>query len=121
RGPALINSWDVSGSYGGPIRRDRLWFYGTVRNYGNARANEGAVGNLNVGTPSWEYAPNPDIEARTVQGRDIYSLRLTAQLSQRNRVSFSQENQYRCEGSTLFPSGRGCRSAGDDWVGGGSL
>jgi hypothetical protein len=44
RGPALRKSWDFNTSYGGPIRRDRLWFYGTFRNYGNARVVEGAPG-----------------------------------------------------------------------------
>ena len=34
----------------------------------------------------------------------------------KNRVTFSQENQYRCEGSTLTSGGDGCRQRGDDWV-----
>ena len=31
---ALIKAWDVSGAFGGPIKRDRLWFFGNVRNFG---------------------------------------------------------------------------------------
>ena len=53
RPAALRNSWDANFSLGGPILRDRMWFYGTVRNYGNARVIEGAVGgNLHAGDPS---------------------------------------------------------------------
>src|SRR3954463_3655122 len=29
--PGIINSYDASASYGGPIKRDRLWFFGSWR------------------------------------------------------------------------------------------
>src|SRR5688572_12757756 len=63
QGAELRKSWDVNGSLGGPIRRDRLWFYGTVRNYGNARVIEGALGgNLYAGdTTRWDYAPDTSV------------------------------------------------------------
>ena len=38
---------------------------------------------------------------RNASRYDIFSIRLTQQVTPRNRVSFSQENQYRCQGSTL--------------------
>jgi hypothetical protein len=31
-------------------------------------------------------------------------------------VTFSQENQYRCEGSTLTSSGKGCRTRTNEWM-----
>ena len=31
---AIIRSWDTSFSMGGPIKRDRVWFYGTARTFG---------------------------------------------------------------------------------------
>src|SRR5688572_25035946 len=123
RGPALKTSWDLNGSYGGPIKRDRLWFHGAVRNYGNARLVEGALGgNLHAGNPnSWEYAADTSVEeVRNVQGRDIYSLRLTGQLG-KQRISFSQENQYRCDGSTMGREVGGCRERGGNWTGLGNL
>jgi hypothetical protein len=124
RPQALRNSWDVNGSLGGPIRRDRLWFYGTVRNYGNARVVEGALGgNLHAGDPdSWAFAADPSIaEVRNVQGRNVYSGRLTGQIG-KHRITFSQENQYRCDGSTLTRGvSGGCRERGEDWTGLGGL
>jgi hypothetical protein len=119
RGPALKKSWDVSGSYGGPIRRDRLWFYGTVRDFGSGRVQEtGPLPNLFAGDPNqWGYAPDTSItEVLTLQRRRAYSGRLTGQLG-KSRLSFSQENQYRCDGSTRTPDGDGCRQPRGDWIG----
>ena len=42
--------------------------------------------------------------------------RLTAQVTPRNRVTFSHDYQRRCGGSTLREGGDGCRQAGGDWV-----
>jgi hypothetical protein len=111
RGPALKNSWDVSGSLGGPIKRDRLWFFGTIRNFGSGRVIEaGASPNLYAGDPTrWDYAPDTAItEILNLQSREVYSGRVTGQFGS-HRLSFSQENQYRCDGSTRTPQGDGCR------------
>ncbi|HXH25355.1 MAG TPA: hypothetical protein VNI78_08910, partial [Vicinamibacterales bacterium] len=119
RGPALKRSWDASGSYGGPIKRDRLWFYGTIRNFGAGRVVETAsMPNLYAGDPSqWGYAPDPRFnEVLNLQRRDVYSGRITAQLG-RHRVSFSQEHQYRCDGSTRTSEGQGCRRPKGSWIG----
>ncbi|MGH9239761.1 MAG: carboxypeptidase regulatory-like domain-containing protein [Vicinamibacterales bacterium] len=118
RGPALRKAWDVSGSYGGPIKRDRLWFYGTVRNFGSHRVQEtGALPNLFAGDPtSWGYAPDTSVTlSLDAQKRDALSGRVTGQFG-KHRVTVSQENQYRCDGSTLTVNGDGCRQRGSDWI-----
>jgi hypothetical protein len=123
QGAELRKSWDVNGSLGGPIKRDRLWFYGTVRNYGNARVVEGALGgNLYAGDPTrWDYAPDTSVaEVRNVQGRSIYSGRLTGQVG-KSRITASQEYQIRCDGTTLMRGTSGCRERGEDWTGLGNL
>jgi hypothetical protein len=119
RGPALKKSWDVSGSLGGPIKRDRLWFYGTVRNFGSGRVIEaGAPPNLHAGDPTrWDYAPDMSVqEILNLQARDAYSGNVTAQMG-KHRLTVSQENQYRCDGSTRTPEGEGCRRRKSNWVG----
>jgi hypothetical protein len=119
RGPVLRSSWDTSASLGGPIRKDSLWFYGTYRNYGSARVLEaGPPRNLYAGDATqWGFAADPSSpEVRNAQAKDIYSGRLTAAWG-KNRVAFSQENQYRCDGSTLTADGEGCRQPGADWIG----
>jgi hypothetical protein len=117
RPPTLRTNWDASGSLGGPILRDRLWFFGNVRNWGNANVVSGIFGNRYAGDASrWDYAVDESIEARQSEARQIYAGRLTAQITPRNRVSFSHDYQRRCGGSSLMPDGEGCRSAGPDWV-----
>ena len=44
----------------------------------------------------------------------MYAGRLTAQLTPRNRVTFSHDYQRRCGGSSLKAGGDGCRQAGGD-------
>jgi Carboxypeptidase regulatory-like domain len=118
--PTLRKNWDGSGSLGGPIMRDRLWFFGNVRNWGNAAVVDGIFANRFAGDPShWDYAVDRTIEARTAEARQIYAGRVTAQITPRNRVTFSHDYQRRCGGSTLTASGEGCRQAGGDWVGSG--
>jgi hypothetical protein len=119
RAPALRGAYDGNISYGGPIKRDRLWFYGTYRQFTSARVVEGAAGsNLNAGDPSkWMWAADTSIgEVRNAQAKDIYSGRLTAALG-RSRIGFSQENQYRCDGSSFTSDGDGCRQRTGEWIG----
>ena len=33
--PAIIKNWDSSFALGGPIAKDRLWFYGSLRTFGS--------------------------------------------------------------------------------------
>jgi hypothetical protein len=113
----VISSWDANGSGGGPIKRDKLWFYGNLRKYSTLRPVPGAYANLNAGDASkWLFVRDPNIEVRNADSRTIESFRLTSQVTARNRVSFSHEHQHRCSGSTLTASGEGCRTRGDNWV-----
>jgi hypothetical protein len=117
KGPGIKSSYDASGSLGGPIKRDKVWFFGSYRKYETTTGVEGIGSNKFVGLAShWDYQRDDTIEPRNIQGRNIPSARVTAQLTARNRVTFQHEHQLRCEGSTLTTSGTGCRTRGADWI-----
>jgi hypothetical protein len=53
--------WDFNPGVGGPLLRDRLWFFTTVRHNGWQNNPGGFIANLNAGNPSsWVYAPDPN-------------------------------------------------------------
>ena len=116
--PALIKSWDTSLSIGGPILRDRLWFFGTARTFGNHTDNAGLYGNLHVGDASkWTWAKDPNTKSRSANDKKVGAIRLTSQITARNKVGFYYDYQHNCGGSTLMADAEGCRKRGDNWVG----
>src|SRR5439155_25717149 len=80
--PGIISSYDASISYGGPIRRDRLWFFGSYRSLNTASAVQGVVANQNTFDASrWDWVADPTVTARKLQARTTYDGRVQAQLS----------------------------------------
>src|SRR5688572_27134354 len=80
--PGIINSYDWSVSYGGPIKRDRLWFFGSYRALETASAVQGVVANRNAFDASrWDWVGDPSVTVRQLQGRESYIGRITAQAS----------------------------------------
>jgi hypothetical protein len=56
----IRESWDINPAIGGPIIRDRLWFYGSYRHWGD-EVDGGVYYNL---TPTaWQYTP--DVSRKT--------------------------------------------------------
>src|SRR4029079_13879453 len=91
--PGIISAYDASASFGGPIVRDRLWFYGSYRNLDTQTAMEGITANANAGNASrWDWVGSP-LNARLVQDRQMYIGRVTGQVG-KNRISFSSEYQH---------------------------
>ena len=118
----LIKNFDGSGTFGGPILRDRLWFFANGRVVGQTTQVEGGYGNLYAGDLSkWTYAVDDSVQTRNANRRDIFSFRLTGQVSEKNRLSFSHEYQHRCTGSTITSSGGACRQREGNWIGLGTL
>jgi hypothetical protein len=115
--PGIISAYDSSISYGGPIKRDRLWFFGSYRQLQTAQAVEGIVANANAGDATrWDWAPQEGVTARSLQGRKIVQGRITAQLSEKNRLSFNHEYQKRCEGSPVVAGDDGCNKRQAGWI-----
>src|SRR5262252_10597722 len=115
--PGLIKNWDTNLALGGPVKRDRLWFFNNVRSYGTHQDIPGLYANANFNDPSkWNYVANPNVKARSAADKMIESIRLTSQLTPRNKVGFYWEYQANCAGSALVNGGNACRDRGPDWI-----
>ena len=112
----VIKAYDWSASYGGPIKKDKLWFFGSYRDLSTMIPRPGITSNLYAGDPThWDWAPGTD-EVRNVKDRTMFIGRLTGQFGA-NRVRFNTEYQKRCEGTPLQVDTKGCHNRDDGWIG----
>ena len=120
--PGLIKNWDTNFAIGGPIIKDRLWFYNNVRSYGNHQEIPGLFGNKNAGDQSkWFYDRDDTLTARGAAAKMIEAIRLTGQATPRNKVGFYLDYQNVCNGSAYAKGAQQCRDRGDDWIALGSV
>jgi hypothetical protein len=120
--PGLVKNWDTNFALGGPIIRDRLWFYNNIRSYGNHQEIPGLFGNRNAGDQSkWFYDRDESLTARGAAAKMIEAIRLTGQATPRNKVGFYLDYQNVCNGSAYAKGAEQCRDRGDDWVALGSV
>jgi hypothetical protein len=101
----LSKIYDLNGAVGGPILRDRLWYFATARTQGSTRVNANQFNNLNAGDGTkWLYAPdlsNPGYSDRTWEN---VSGRITWQVTPRNKIGGFWDEQWvcrKCEGNTI--------------------
>ena len=86
-----IYVYDTSVSVGGPIKRNKLWFYATGRG-SDAKINVPNVFfNATQGTPV--YTPDPDRPAFRREWLKSGAVRMTWQVSERNKVTSYVETQ----------------------------
>jgi hypothetical protein len=100
RGLTLPNkmklTYDVNTSVGGPIRRDKLWFYSTGRWQDNESYVAGSFANKNAGDPnSWTYVPDLSRPAVFFTNQQNANTRLTWQANQQNKITLFGDNQWR--------------------------
>lgn len=93
----LDKLWDVNPSFGGPLSRDKLWFFAQARHTGADNWVAGMFHNKNANDPTkWTY--EPDLSRQALQDNVWWqtALRLTWQATARNKFSFFWDEQYRC-------------------------
>ena len=119
--PKVRQNWDASASVGGPIKQDRMWFFGTYRDFGTFQDIPGMYWNKNTGDPTkWTYEADRSIPSRGANQRTITALRLTTQVGQKHKIGAFYDNQYACDGSAMIKDAGTCRSLPDGWVGNGT-
>jgi hypothetical protein len=107
----LLKQWDATFGIGGPILRDRLWYYVTARDEGQHRSIPNVFPNLNAGDPTkFLYAPDRAREVRGAESWRLYSGRMTLQATSRDKINFHWDEQHACNGATFTSSGDGCRT-----------
>src|SRR5919198_944662 len=89
--------WDINPSFGGPIRRDRLWFFATYRYQMNRQTVASMWDNMNAGDNSkWTYAPDFSKQSEDDGEWRNQSVRLTWQVTPRNKIVGWTDLHYNC-------------------------
>jgi hypothetical protein len=114
--------WDFNLGIGGPIAKDRLWYYLNLREEGSERTVPGMFANANAGDPTkWTYVADTNRPAVLAASYRITALRLTAQATPRNKFTVFYDQQLPCEGGAAPGfSGDACRKSSADEVFAGS-
>jgi hypothetical protein len=96
----LDKIWDINPSFGGPIARDKVWFYATYRYWGVNKTVAGSFYNLNQQVPG-RYTPHVDDTSRPgIDDGYIRSIagRVSAQLSTKDKISYYHDDQNKVRG-----------------------
>ncbi len=90
----LKEIWDINPSWGGPILRDKLWFFNSYRYWGTDTYLAGLFHNA---TPlGFSYTPDPNRQASAKVVDGSINLRLTYQATQNNKISAFWDEQPHC-------------------------
>jgi hypothetical protein len=115
--PALIKSYDANIAVGGPILKDRVWFYANSRAIGTYQEQQNLYDNKNAGDPnSWTWTRNDAVSVRNATSKTLNAVRLTWQATQKNKVGFYIDYTHNCSGGAYKTGGNQCRSPEDNWV-----
>jgi hypothetical protein len=117
RGLQTVNQplriYDATITFGGPIKRDKIWFFTAHREWGNAHTMAGFFWNKTQGTPF--YTPDLARPAERKQWYESHAARLTWQATQSHKFNFLADVQDACicrTGTTVAGSGVGLAPEG---------
>jgi Carboxypeptidase regulatory-like domain len=97
----LTKVYDFSGTLGGPIRKDRAWYFVNGHIGGSTKESANVYYNLNAADPAkWLYAP--DVNRREYSDRTFENAsgRVTWQLTPRNKITGFWDAQNLCRTCT---------------------
>ena len=94
---SLLRAWDFNPGVGGPIKKDKIWFYTTVRHNGNWNVAANSFVNKNANNPNaWTYeADTTQPGVNKSKWRDA-QVRVTTQATPRNKIGFIYDYQTTC-------------------------
>jgi hypothetical protein len=92
----MKRAYDINPSIGGPLLRDRVWFYSAARWQENQNYIAGLYQNVNAGDPTkWLYEPDLSQQGFFSLNQKSVSTRLTMQASPRNKFFVYGDTQGR--------------------------
>jgi hypothetical protein len=110
----LFKLWDYNVGVGGPIKKDKVWFFAQFRDEGSHRTIPGMFANANMGNPNaWTYVADTSRPAVAAGSWRNGALRLTVQPTSRNKFNFFWDQQLPCQGAGVLGSKEGCRQSGE--------
>ena len=102
----LTKVYDVWGTIGGPIVKDRVWYFANAHTGGSTKQSPNVYYNLNAGDPNaWLYQPDVDRRSYSDRTFENASGRLTWQVTPRHRISGFRDAQVLCRTCSGATSG----------------
>jgi hypothetical protein len=93
----MKKNWDVNPGFGGPIKRDRLWFFAAGRYNGSQLFTGGMFYNKNANNPEqWTYVPDTSRPASNDSEWADGLARLTWQANDKNKIAVQWDQQKIC-------------------------
>ena len=90
----VLSVYDMTLAVGGPFKKDKVWFFGSFREWGNAKEDAGLWWNKTQGSPF--YTPDLDRPSDRRNWFESMALRMTWQATQANKINFFADVQDAC-------------------------
>jgi hypothetical protein len=93
----IEKNWDFNPGFGGPIKRDRMWFYLSGRKQVANTFVPGMFYNKNANNPSlWTYVADTSRPAVNNREWEDYNARVTVQAAAKHKIGFLYNIQSNC-------------------------
>ena len=121
----ILKLWDANAGVGGPIKKDRVWFFINYRDEGSWATVPGMFVNQNFegitapvsnAAAPWTYVADKGTQVINAGSWQMASGRVTTQITSRNKINFFWDEQHPCSGATWTPQGTGCRNPSGNQV-----
>ena len=90
-------NWDINPAFGGPILRDKIWFFGAARYNVTADYVAGLKWNKNTNNPNaWTYEPDENRRVWNEQKQPDEQVRVSWQATPRNKLGGTYYNTSYC-------------------------
>jgi hypothetical protein len=97
----IRRSVDIGGGIGGPIKRDKLWFFAAYRKLDRSQYQQGNYYNKAqhtfIAPGVVAYVPDLDRVAHSWDFSEDYSVRFTSQVAEKHRIAIAHTQQPSCQ------------------------